>query len=285
MVKLYWLLSGWLAVAGTPSKPTSLQRVEVSSQKLSIVGKENRAVYLGNVVARREGTKIRCDELRVFYTKSQNVQRLEAQGHVRVDDGIRSATSDFAEFDNLTGVVVMTGNPQAFQGGAQVSGSKVTFAVERDVAEVWDARTLLEEGLTSGKKAKVFIQSPKLQIFGKKKKAIWTGRVQARRGDTVIEADKATAFYADNEQLHSVEASQNVIITQRDNWAKGEHATYDHATGLAVLTGSPHAQQQGNRLRGSRVVFNAIANTVEVENAQTLFETHRGAPTLLEEKK
>jgi lipopolysaccharide export system protein LptA len=137
---------------GTPApavSPANFKRpVEITADRLAITGRRNEAVWYGHVKARRGPTLLRCDRLTAHYTQAQEITRIECVGGVEVEDGDRWAKGERADFDNVAGVLEVTGSPEARQGPNRMRGTKVTFRVEKDVIEVENAQTVFE---TSGR--------------------------------------------------------------------------------------------------------------------------------------
>lgn len=118
--------------------------VEISADKLEILARKNQAVWVGHVKATRGSTHLSCNRLVAHYTSTQEVVRLECIGGVEVVDGNRWARGERADFDNVAGVLVVTGSPEARQGPNHMWGTKVTFFIETDLLEVEQARTVFE---------------------------------------------------------------------------------------------------------------------------------------------
>jgi lipopolysaccharide export system protein LptA len=78
------------------------------------------------------------------YTKDQEVTRIECLGNVEVFDGDKWAKGERADFDNITGVLEVTGSPEAKQGKNHVKGTKVIFYKEKDTIKVENATTVFE---------------------------------------------------------------------------------------------------------------------------------------------
>jgi len=139
--------------AGTPTPravaPLEFKRpVEILADKLEIIGKRNEAIWSGHVRAKRGPTHLRCNRLIAHYSGQQEITRIECVGEVEVEDGDRWAKGEHADFDNLAGVLVVTGAPEARQGPNHMRGTKVTFKVDQDTLEVENAVALFE---TSGR--------------------------------------------------------------------------------------------------------------------------------------
>jgi len=134
---------------GTPPpkavSPATFKRpVEITADRLEIAGKRNEAIWAGHVRVKRGPTRLRCDRLIAHYSNAQEITRIECIGSVEAEDGNRWAKGERAEFDNVAGVLVVTGNPEARQGPNHMRGTKVTFRVEQDTLEVENAQAIFE---------------------------------------------------------------------------------------------------------------------------------------------
>ncbi len=140
-----WLLTALLLSgapdAGTALKVTALKNpIDVEAAHLRLDLKSHRSIYTGNVKVRRGTTRITCDRLIAYLVPQQGEQleisRVECDGNVEVVDGNKWASGAHADFDNVKGLLVMTGSPKARQGQNQLFGEKITFDVVNDVVDV-----------------------------------------------------------------------------------------------------------------------------------------------------
>ncbi|MFZ5470380.1 MAG: LptA/OstA family protein [Myxococcota bacterium] len=283
MTPFLFLLLASTPDAGPAVTPRALARpVEVAADALEILGKENQAIYSGHARAKRDSATITCERIHVFY-RGQDILRIEATGGVEVTDGDRWAKGERADFDNLTGVLVVTGAPQARQGKNQVEGSKVTFTVGSDLLEVDDARTLFTDAPVAGtKQERVRIDAKRLTLLGQKNQAVWSGKVRARRGTAEIFSEELIAHYTEGgaQEVTRLTALRGVEVKDGERWAQGDRADFDNRRGVLVLTGNPQARQGKNHLKGSRVELTVGTERLEVQDAVTVFE-----PEVLEEKR
>jgi lipopolysaccharide export system protein LptA len=118
----------------------------------------------------------------------------------------------------------------------------------------------------------VQITADRLEVLGKKSQAVYSGRVKAVRGDTTISCGRLVAEYTRAQEITRIECVDGVEVTSGERWAKGERAVFDNIAGVLVVTGSPEARQGPNRMAGTKVTFNIDRDTIEVENARTIFE-------------
>lgn len=139
----------------SPRSFTAAQQISIKADRLEIQGRGNQAVWVGHVRAKRGDTNLSCDRLVAHYTSDQQISKIECVGSVEIVDGDRSAKGERAEFDNLRGILTITGNPEAKQGVNHMKGTRVTFYMERDLIEVQGAEAIINpRSLTPEKKTK-----------------------------------------------------------------------------------------------------------------------------------
>jgi lipopolysaccharide export system protein LptA len=131
--------------AGVGKPSPSFRQPVIKADKLEVLGKEHQLVYSGRVRVQRGTTTVTCERLIASYTaRQEEITKIVCVGGVEVLDGDRWAKGERAEFDNVHGVLEVTGSPQAKQGKNLISGSKVIFYVGRDTLTVLDATTIFD---------------------------------------------------------------------------------------------------------------------------------------------
>lgn len=153
------VVSGAPGASAGPTKPPGSRSartpptVSVESDRFDIEGKKKDATFSGHVRVHRGTTKLTCDRLIAHYSDAQEITRIECVGHVEALDGDKWAKGDRAEFDNATGILELTGSPEARQGPNHMAGSKVVFDVERNTISVTDAKVDVVSPTQEPKKA------------------------------------------------------------------------------------------------------------------------------------
>jgi lipopolysaccharide export system protein LptA len=118
-----------------------LTPVNVTSDRLSYVDSERKAVFSGNVIVRAQETTIHSDAVQVILLpkKSQaeaksasQLERIEAQGDIKIDQAARHATGSRLVYTAADEKMVLTGTPahppsifDAERG--QITGDSLTF--------------------------------------------------------------------------------------------------------------------------------------------------------------
>lgn len=114
-----------------PTIDTSLP-VEIESQQLEIIQQEKKSVFSGNVVATQGDMTLSADQLIVFFVEENEIDRLEAVGHVRFSQLDRIATSEKAVYHQQDGILLLLGDAKVQQGKNLVSGEEITFYVQEN---------------------------------------------------------------------------------------------------------------------------------------------------------
>jgi len=120
--------------------------------------------------------------------------------------------------------------------------------------------------LTS-KKQPIEITSDKLDFDYKKKRTIFRGGVEVVQGDVHLRTDTMTVDYdqvGDKQELKEVTAEGNVTIIQGTKKATGNHAVFDQAKRIMVLTGDAILEEGTNQVSGDRIVVHPDDSKMEV---------------------
>ena len=143
----------------TALQTTDLEDIMIESDSLKWRIKEKTVVFSEDVTARREDLTIKCDEIRVYYSESENgdvdYDRILATGNVRITrtDGL-SGTAEKAVYDFVEETVVMTGQPVFKQGKDSWKGSSLTYHLREEFITGTDVKAVLhqkeEEGVSTG---------------------------------------------------------------------------------------------------------------------------------------
>lgn len=136
LVSCLLLLSFGFALAAEkalPGRYDSNQPINISADRLEADDVTRQVKFLGNVSARQGEVVIYAAALTLFYLEgSQEVDRIEAAGDVRIVQGERVATGDKGIFYRADGRVVLTGNARVHQGTDFVEGEVITVLLSEE---------------------------------------------------------------------------------------------------------------------------------------------------------
>jgi lipopolysaccharide export system protein LptA len=150
------------------------------------------------------------------------------------------------------------------------------------------------QGFQINRDQPVKIESLTLEVRDKQHQATFAGNVKLTQGDTTIQCKSLVVFYEDsapaapaqkaaasgfgggNQQIKRVEAKGDVLVTQKDQTAKGENGVFDIKTNNITLTGNVVVTQGINVLVGERMVVDLTTGVTRVDSVSGLFS--QGAP-------
>jgi len=154
------------------------------------------------------------------------------------------------------------------------------------------------QGLQLNRDQPVKIEANSLEVRDKQRQATFSGKVKLTQGDMILNCDVLVIFYEDNsapppaataqkkgapppaaatarggvggnQQIKRAEAKGNVLVTQKDQTAKGDNGIFDTKANNITLTGGVVVTQGTNVLRGDRMVVDLTTGVARVESGQS----------------
>ena len=133
-------------------------------------------------------------------------------------------------------------------------------------------------------KAPISIDADKLQVYDKEQRAVYTGNVVVVQGETTMKAAHMTVFYERNNQeaqatenagggpggaqLKRVEAKGDVVITSKDQVARGDNGVLDRENDRMILTGNVSLSQGENITKGEKLFYNLSTGVATVDGGR-----------------
>ncbi len=113
------------------------QPIDITSDKVEALRKENLIIFKGNVIARQRDLVIYADSIEaVILEDGKGIERVIAKGDVKIQQGLRIASCQKAIFNNFDQKIVLTGDPRVSEGENIVSGEEIIFDIEKNRIEV-----------------------------------------------------------------------------------------------------------------------------------------------------
>jgi lipopolysaccharide export system protein LptA len=110
--------------------------VDVSSKRIEVQDRADRAMFVGDVHATQGDLSLDTQRLTVAYSTGQangskvQINRLDAAGGVVVRSPSETAKGDFGIYDLDHKLITVLGNVQLNQGGNQVNGSRLVIDLD-----------------------------------------------------------------------------------------------------------------------------------------------------------
>jgi lipopolysaccharide export system protein LptA len=125
------LAAGLCTAQASPGERNNLP-IQIKSNELVTDNSSKSATFIGKVSARQGDVTIYSDKLIIHYggASSQEVEKVEALGNVRIVQGNRHGEAGHAIYDNKGGTIVLDGNPKVFQGEDVITGEVITYYVD-----------------------------------------------------------------------------------------------------------------------------------------------------------
>ena len=154
--------------SGAQEKPGTLrsdeagrQPIEITADTLNADSDGGKVTFEGNVVAVQAGVTLHADRLVAEYSRGQHaIEKITADGNVRVVQEGREARAAHAVFYNLEQRIVLSGGADLKQGENTLKGDTVTIYLREN-------RSVVTSG-KSGRVRAVFHPQRLLQGEGKK---------------------------------------------------------------------------------------------------------------------
>jgi outer membrane protein assembly factor BamD len=113
------------------------QPIDITSDKVEARWKENLVIFKGNVIARQKDMVIYADSVEVVTNEDgKGIERVIAEGNVKIQQGLRVADCQKAVFNNPEQKLFLTGDPKVSEGENIVLGDEIIFDIDKNRVEV-----------------------------------------------------------------------------------------------------------------------------------------------------
>jgi lipopolysaccharide export system protein LptA len=126
---------GLLCVSGqVQAQEAGAGVVDIEAAEMEILETDKRAIFRGDVVAKRPSDTIRCQEMIVNYvdvkqtdgSMATEVDKLDCKSAVTITTETQTITGDLAVFQLRRDLLDVTGNVKVVQGKTVIRGPKLT---------------------------------------------------------------------------------------------------------------------------------------------------------------
>ena len=125
-----------VAVGKISKNERQLLPTTIKSNQMLTDNKGKTAVFSGDVVTRQGDITIYSDRMTINYGDKGDVEKVEADGNVRIVQENRIGTSTHAVYDSRNGLITLTGSPKVMQGSDSISGKTIIYYVDEDKSVV-----------------------------------------------------------------------------------------------------------------------------------------------------
>ncbi len=116
------------------------------------------------------------------------------------------------------------------------------------------ASCLAQNGADEGM---IRVTSERLEADERSRSVTFYGKVQTRKDNMVIYADKMILYYNDGEgdNVERIEIDGRLRILQGDRMATADHGVYRSSEGRILLSGNAEVRQGGNSIVGDEIEY------------------------------
>lgn len=282
----------------SPQGSATARFIEITSAKFAYAGAAtNRptqdkptAVYTGSVRVVHPEATITSDELKVLFDTQNRVSRLQAEGHVTIENGENKAFGERADYDVTGEKVTLTGQPHWALGARTGSSEQLVLLTKSSEVLALGGVKMILPGQSAGgmfaMESSATTRPPtgsdpltiSAQTFSHAENvSVFEGAVQTVDTRGTMDCRLLTIFGGESNRVQRIVAELGVTIRQPEMAAFGERADYDTRTELVRLTGHPEMITPGRTLRADAFVIDRRKNTFSVSpgNYRIEFKTEK----------
>jgi len=141
MIRYIYVVVSVVTVVFSSVGPAWAGPVTVQADHLDIWHNKQQALFTGNVHLKRDDFELFCDKLKAFYAEGSGIERAEATGHVRMQQGDKHGHADKAELDNKRQILTLTGHAMMEQTGGRIEGETIIHNIQKKTTEVRQGKT------------------------------------------------------------------------------------------------------------------------------------------------
>lgn len=271
------LLAALLAAA-TPAaaEPASPEEIDLRSETLVVQHAERQAVFGGGVTAVRGDLTLSCPEVLALYDRQAKVTVVRCVGPVTAVQGERTMHAGAGEFDNVTGILSLSGDPTLVEGERRLQGDLLTYDVATRKAELFRARARFpsEDGPANraAGRGPMHVSADRAVYDAEGRVATFRGGVVATRGDLTLRAPRLVTRLDRAGRVRSgVTGGGPVTVDQGERHGRARKATFAGPENRLILEGDPVVTERESTLAGDRVVFLLGEDRVEVTRPRASF--------------
>lgn len=162
VIVLAWVATATAESLTAPGHPEG--PMKITSHSMTMKNLDRRVIFDREVVVNKGDMDLRADQVEVILAAppdgsgparpfpgagngamlaEDNVERIEASGHVKVMQGAKTATADHAIYHRVDETVVLTGQPETWEEGYRIQGSRITILLKEQRSVVEESRVVI----------------------------------------------------------------------------------------------------------------------------------------------
>lgn len=132
------------------------QPVEIEADRSELFGRDDAALFYGDVHVEQGELDLFSDRLHVFYSLPEGaadpeIHRLDATGNVRLQSPSESASSEWGVYDVTERLITLGGNVVMTRGDSRLEGERLEIDLETGVTKLDGKTTESQSGRVRGR--------------------------------------------------------------------------------------------------------------------------------------
>ncbi|RMG01069.1 MAG: hypothetical protein D6726_10265 [Nitrospirae bacterium] len=123
--------------------------VEITSERMTALTKQRKAVFEGSVKVVQGTTTMTTDWMEVTYSEKGDIVEIRAKGQVVIRQNDREIQSGELHYSRLEDMIIFTGNPVAREGANTVQGTRMVYHLKDGRSEVENSRVLIKKEISN----------------------------------------------------------------------------------------------------------------------------------------
>ena len=127
-----------LTVSFAENKDNNKQPVVIEANELVFNQKANKAVYIGNVIAKKGDMTLYADKMEIYLDSNSDVKKIVATGNVKFyKKPDREGRGNIAIYDKNSDTLTLKGNNAVLKQGENiVEGKVIVYHISTEITEV-----------------------------------------------------------------------------------------------------------------------------------------------------
>jgi lipopolysaccharide export system protein LptA len=154
-----WSAPSWAADAPAPAESRPMA---ITSRSMTVKNLDQRVIFDRDVLVVKGDMDLYADRVEVMLAQpsktgtsqpalgvgpdmlsEDNIERIVAEGRVKVVQGKKTATADHAVYHRADETVVLTGRPETWEQGVRIQGSKITILLKEQRSIVDESHVVI----------------------------------------------------------------------------------------------------------------------------------------------
>lgn len=147
------------------------KKIDITSNTLRLIPKDNKAIFKDNVVATQDKVKITSDVMNVYYHDEENKKKygntislIETEGNVVLKAPAKTAKSEKGRFDVDKNIIVLSKNVRLEQENSTVTGERLIHDTITNKSYIFSKKDV-ETGMSEKERIKQIIEKRKNTII------------------------------------------------------------------------------------------------------------------------